>query len=65
MESVSITVDHDLCMANGQCVSAAPELFDLTDDGELLAETGPVPSELVAKAELAVRLCPTQALRLG
>lgn len=64
MNGISITVDHDLCMANGQCVSAAPELFDLTDDGELFAETGPVPEELVAKAELAVRLCPTQALRV-
>jgi len=39
-------------------------LFALTDDGELLAEPGPVPDELVAKAEQAVRLCPTQALRL-
>jgi len=64
VKNVRIEVEQDLCMANGQCVSAAPQLFALTDDGELLAEPGPVRDELVAKAEQAVRLCPTQALRL-
>ncbi len=64
MTNIRIEVDQDLCMVNGQCVSAAPELFALTDNDELLAESGPVPDELVAKAEQAVRLCPTQALRL-
>ncbi len=62
--SLRIEVDQDLCMANGQCVSAAPQLFALTDEGELRAEPGLVRDELVGKAEQAVRLCPTQALRL-
>lgn len=62
--SVQISVNKDLCMENGQCVAAAPDLFSLTDDGELLVLYASVPDALIDKAEQAVRLCPTQALQI-
>jgi ferredoxin len=63
-ELMKIVVDFDLCQSHGLCTEAAPELFEIRDDGFLyiLNETpGP---ELKAKAEKAVLECPTGAITL-
>ncbi len=60
-----LTVDLDLCQAHGDCVVAAPELFDLGEEDDvvtvLMAEP---PEELRGKAERAVRDCPVSAITL-
>ena len=59
-----MTVEPDLCEANGLCVAAAPEVFDLIDDDVvdiLLPEPRPEMESAVAEAVIA---CPKQALRL-
>lgn len=60
-----IEVDEDLCVGGGQCVMAAPEVFDQRDeDGVviLLEENPPAEQlEMVQRAEL---LCPAAAIRV-
>jgi ferredoxin len=61
---MKVTVDPDLCEANGLCVAAAPEVFDLVDDDVvdiLLPEPPPEMESAVADAVIA---CPKQALRI-
>jgi ferredoxin len=60
-----ITVDHDVCEANGLCEEVSDELFHLRDD-DVLHILMPKPSsdELIAMAREAFRVCPKAALRL-
>jgi sterol 14-demethylase len=61
-----VRVDLDLCQGHGVCVNECPELFALDEEKlsvKLLHED--VPEELRAKAEAAVRFCPTRALSLS
>jgi ferredoxin len=62
---MKIMLDADLCEAHGECVIAAPEVFDLGEDDGVVAVLDVSPGEaLREKAELAVRLCPVAALRI-
>jgi ferredoxin len=62
---MKITLDTALCEAHGECVVAAPEVFDIGEDDEFARVLDTSPGEhLRAKVELAVRLCPVAALRL-
>ena len=62
---MKVIVDLDLCAAHGDCVVAAPELFDLGDDDDVVTSLNPEPSEeLRAKAELAAQNCPVSAIRI-
>jgi ferredoxin len=60
-----VIVDLDVCAAHGDCVVAAPDIFDLGEDDDvvtvLLEEP---PEELRAAAERAVQDCPVSAIRL-
>jgi ferredoxin len=61
---MKVTVEPDLCEANGLCVLAAPGVFDLIDDDVvdiLVPEPPPDMESAVADAAIA---CPKQALRL-
>lgn len=57
-----VTVDADICGGHGACLSTAPDVFRLTDDGyaEVTVET--VPEELQAAVEQAALHCPTKAI---
>lgn len=58
-----ITVRRDLCIGAGQCVLAAPAVFDQGDDGLVrLPASRPEPAPEVLEA---VRLCPSGALSLA
>ncbi len=59
-----VTVDHDLCEANGVCANLVPQVFDLDDDDVLHITTGEVQAGLTDKVRLAVQSCPKMALRL-
>jgi ferredoxin len=59
-----VTVDRDLCEANGVCAGLVPEVFRLDDDDELHIAEGEVPPELAGQVRLAVQSCPKTALRL-
>lgn len=57
-----VHVDLDKCEANGLCVMAAPEVFDLDDAGQLHYETEPAEENL--DVEDAVRSCPVRAITI-
>jgi ferredoxin len=59
-----VTVDPDLCEANGVCANLVPEVFDLDDDDNLHIAAGDVPAGLADKVRLAVQSCPKMALTL-
>jgi ferredoxin len=61
---VKIVVDRDLCQGHATCEGEAPELFSVSKKGELtVLNDGPTEDQRRA-AELAVRYCPTHALRI-
>ena len=58
-----ITVDYDLCEGHGQCLLAAPDVFDLPDDVEQVVLLDPNPVEENRAAIVrAAAMCPAQAL---
>jgi ferredoxin len=61
--TMQIDVDRDVCEIHAQCVFAAPEVFELDEDDELVYDPAPDArhDDAVRRAELA---CPVQAIRL-
>jgi ferredoxin len=59
-----VTVDADLCEANGFCESLAPDIFELGDEDVVQIADGPVPPRREIDVRAAVDQCPKAALRL-
>ena len=59
---IKVVVDLDLCQNHGQCVFAAPQVFELDEEGELVVLQDEVGEDLRANVEEAADVCPTQAL---
>jgi ferredoxin len=61
---VRIEVDRELCASTGGCEAMAPDVFEISDDGELVV-LRPEPDEAdLPDVRNAVQACPTRALRL-
>ncbi|PXY36575.1 ferredoxin [Prauserella flavalba] len=58
-----INVDLALCQNYGQCVFAAPDVFDLDDAGELVHQASADESAR-ADVEAAAMACPVQAITI-
>ena len=59
-----IIVDRDLCQGHAACEGEAPAVFSVSKKGELtVLESNPTEDQRQA-VELAVRYCPTHALRI-
>lgn len=60
-----VAVDWDKCICSGMCLAAAPSVFDIADDGQMVllhgAELAP---EEVSGVEDAIACCPAEALAL-
>lgn len=64
MATFKVHVDADKCVGAGQCVLAAPDVFDQDDDGiVVLLDASPGP-HLHAAARKAAKLCPALAIRI-
>jgi ferredoxin len=61
---MKVVVDFELCQSHGLCTQAAPEVFELRDDGFLYILQENPPDSLRKKIETAVRECPTGAIKL-
>lgn len=61
---VRIACNYDVCTGNGLCEDAAPDYFEIQDNGDLLILRDEVADDDVAAVEQAVTGCPTQALTL-
>jgi ferredoxin len=61
---IRVVVDRDICQNHGQCVFAAPQVFELDDDGELVQLQDEVDDDLRDNVEEAADVCPTQAITI-
>lgn len=58
-----VNVDLDRCQGHGLCVYAAPDVFDLDDEGQVHYDPSPAPEQR-DNVQDAVRSCPTAAISL-
>jgi ferredoxin len=61
---ITVRVDLDVCQDHGQCVFAAPQVFELDEEGKLVVLQDEVDESLRANVEEAAEVCPTQAITL-
>lgn len=61
---MNVTVDPDGCKGHGVCLTIAPEVFTLTDDGYAEAITDEVPTDSEGAVRDAVLNCPERAITL-
>ena len=60
---MKVTVEVDKCVASGQCVLAAAEVFDQRDDdGVVILLIDSPPSEQAANVRNAAAACPALAI---
>lgn len=57
-----VVVDMTMCVGNALCMVAAPEVFEVQEDGSLTLLQKNPSEELRGKVEDAARLCPAQAI---
>jgi ferredoxin len=63
---MKVVVDEDKCCAGGQCVLAAPDVFDQRDeDGIVVLLTGNPGPELHASVREAAQICPAAAITVS
>lgn len=60
---MQVSVDPERCCSSGQCVTAAPAVFDQNDEDALviLRQERPEPADF-AEVRLAADLCPGRAI---
>jgi ferredoxin len=61
---VKVYVDRDKCADHGQCVFAAPEVFQLDPDGKLVYDAHELDESLRDVVEEAADVCPLQAITI-
>jgi ferredoxin len=60
---MKVIVDQNKCVASGQCVLTAPEVFDQREeDGIVVLLTETPPEHLADDVRQAAALCPAQAI---
>ncbi|HWV86207.1 MAG TPA: ferredoxin [Capillimicrobium sp.] len=60
---IKVIVDMNLCQSHGECVYAAPGVFELGDD-DVLRWQEEVDESRREELEEAVNVCPMMAIRL-
>ena len=62
---MTVRIDQERCIGSGQCVLAAPDVFDQSDDdGTGLVLVAEPSADLVRGVRDAVDRCPAQAVTL-
>ncbi len=63
MGKLKVIVDEEKCVGAGQCVMAAPEVFDQREEDGIVVLLQAEPDEaLTAAVKKAARLCPALAI---
>ena len=57
-------VNHTLCEGHARCEETVPQVFQVNDDDKSQVLVEAVPEELRDRVEVAVRVCPRQAISL-
>ncbi|GAB2995983.1 ferredoxin [Amycolatopsis acidiphila] len=62
---MKVVVDQDTCVASGQCVLAAADVFDQRDeDGIVVLLDENPPARLAEDVRQAAAICPALAIRI-
>lgn len=61
---MKVTADQTRCMGYGNCVAAAPDFFELGDEGIVRVLRHEVPDDSRAHVQAAVQSCPVSALQI-
>ena len=61
---IIVRVDRDVCQDHGQCVFAAPQVFELDEEGKLVVLQEEVDESLRDVVEEAADVCPVQAITI-
>ena len=62
---MKVKLDQDKCVSGGQCVFAAPEVFDQREeDGVAVLLMEDIPAGLVDGVREAADICPALAIKL-
>jgi len=62
---MNVIIDEKKCVGSGQCVLAAPDIFDQRDsDGIVVLLQDTPPESQLANAREAATLCPSVAIRI-
>ncbi len=60
---MKVIIDTDRCISAGQCVLAAPEVFDQRDEDGLVVLLNPSPpADVAVDVKQAATLCPALAI---
>lgn len=62
--SFKVVVDMDLCQNHGQCAFAAPDVFQINDEGVLVVLNDEPDESQRAACEDAADVCPVQAITI-
>lgn len=57
-------VDHTLCEGHARCEETAPQVFEVDEDDKSQVLVEVVPEALRDRVDVAVRVCPRQAISL-
>lgn len=60
----TVKADHALCQGYANCVDAAPDVFDIDDDGVVVVLRTDIGEEERARVGEAARSCPVNALTI-
>ncbi len=62
---MKITIDQDRCIASGQCVTAAMDVFDQRDEDGIVVLLDPTPpAGLAEDVRQAAAVCPALAIHV-
>lgn len=59
---MKFTINWALCEGNGACVAAAPQIFDIDDDDNLVVLDEAPPADRWASLQDAAARCPKRAI---
>jgi ferredoxin len=62
---MKVEADREVCIQAGNCVMVADALFDQDDDGIVVVLVDEVPESEEDRAREAVKMCPSQALKIA
>jgi ferredoxin len=62
---VKVQADRDVCISAGNCVMAASAVFDQDEEGIVMLLVDEVPEGEEGNVREAVKLCPSEALRIA
>ena len=64
VKTMKVEADREVCIQAGNCVMVADSLFDQDDDGIVMVLVDDVPGDEEDRAREAVKMCPSQALKI-